>query len=454
MKSKVRIGAAQGFWGDRIDAPLDLARYGECDYLILDYLAEVTMSIMQRQKLKDPGLGYAKDFPKVASDLAPYIAKGLKVVTNAGGVNPAACARAVLEALSKAGLKEVKVGVVAGDDILDRLDTLIGGGEALSNMESGEPLSAVREKVVSANIYFGAAPIVEALAGGAQVVVTGRCTDTGLTLAPLVHEFGWRFDDWDKIAAGTVAGHILECGAQASGGNFSAAWESVPAMDRIGFPIAEGYPDGSFVVTKPGGLGGLVNQAVVKEQLLYELGDPANYISPDSVVDFTSIRLSDDGKDRVRVSGVRGGPATPFYKVSVAYMWGWKASGTLTYTWPDALKKAAKAEEILRERFLYLGLRFDEVLFERVGLDSCHGPLARVPAEDDVNEVVFRVAVRGADRGSVDRFGYEIAPLILTGPPSVTGFAGGRPKPAEVIAYWPALIRKTAVAPAVHVVEV
>jgi len=454
MKEKIRIGAAQGFWGDRTDAPLDLARYGECDYLILDYLAEVTMSIMQRQKLKDPTLGYAKDFPKVAADLAPYIAQGLKVVTNAGGVNPRACAQAVLKALSAAGLKDVKVGVVAGDDILDRLDTLMDSGDSLANMESGEALASVRDKVVSANVYFGAAPIVEALAGGAQVVVTGRCTDTGLTLAPLVHEFGWRFDEWDKIAAGTVAGHILECGAQASGGNFSADWESVPAMDRIGFPVAEGYPDGTFVVTKPSGLGGLVTQAVVKEQLLYELGDPRNYISPDCVVDFTSIRLEDAGKDRVRVSGVKGGPATPFYKVSVAYMWGWKANGTLTYTWPDALKKAAKAEWILKERFVYLGLKFDEVLFERVGIDSCHGPLSRLPKEDEVNEVVFRVAVRGTDRGSVDRFGFELAPLILTGPPSVTGFAGGRPKPAEVIAYWPALLRKTAVAPAVSVVEV
>lgn len=454
MKAKVRIGAAQGFWGDRIDAPLDLAKHGACDYLILDYLAEVTMSIMQRQKLKDPTLGYAKDFPGVVAGLAPYIKDGLKIVSNAGGVNPQACAREVLKALAAAGLTNVKVGVVAGDDILDRLDTLMAGGDPLANMETGEPLSTVRDQVVSANVYFGARPIAEALAQGAQIVVTGRCTDTGLTLAPLVHEFGWSFSDFDKVAAGTVAGHILECGAQASGGNFSAAWEAVPDMARIGFPIAEAYPDGTFVITKPESLGGLVTEAVVKEQLLYELGDPKNYICPDGTVDFTSIFLAQEGKDRVRVHGVKGGPETPFFKVSVAFHWGWKASGTLTYTWPDALKKADKAEEILKARFAHLGLSFDEVLFERVGLDSCHGALSRVPRHDDVNEVVFRVAVRGTDRKSVDRFGYELAPLILTGPPSVTGFAGGRPKAGEVIAYWPALIRKSTVAPVVEVVEV
>lgn len=453
MKGLIRIGAAQGFWGDRVDAPLDLARYGRCDYLTLDYLAEVTMSILQRQKLQNPERGYASDFVKVAAELAPHLQAGLRVVTNAGGVNPLACAHAVCEKLRQVGPCRVKIGVVHGDDILEGLDDLTAGGEPLANMETGEPLASVREQVVAANVYFGAAPIARALALGAHIVITGRCTDTGLTLAPMIHEFGWALEDHDRLAAGTVAGHVLECGAQASGGNFLAGWEEVPGMARIGYPVAEAFSDGTFVVTKPEGLGGLVSQAVVKEQILYELGDPSRYISPECVVDFTTIHLQDDGPDRVRVFGVRGAPPTSTYKVSAAYRDGWKASGTLTYTWPDALRKAKKAREILEARIRHLGLVFDEVLFENLGVNACHGPLAPVPDEDSLNEVVFRVAVRGHNRSHVERFGYELAPLVLAGPPSVTGFAGGRPKPQDVIAYWPALISKSAVAPRVHILE-
>ena len=453
MKDSIRIGAAQGFWGDRVDAPVDMARYGRCDYIMLDYLAEVTMSILQRQKLKDPNAGYAKDFPAVAGRLAPYLKKGLKVITNAGGVNPAACARAVLDKLARAGLHDVKVGVVTGDDILAEMDALMSAGDALKNMETGEALASVRDRVVSANVYFGAAPLVEALGRGAQIVIAGRCTDTALTLAPMVHEFGWSMKDYDLVAAGTVAGHIMECGAQASGGNFSAAWEDVPDMAHIGYPVAEAFPDGTFVVTKPEALGGMVNQAVVKEQLLYELGDPRRYISPDCVIDFTTIRLEDDGPDRVRVLGVRGAPPTDTYKVSLAYQDGWKTAGTLVYTWPRALSKARKAREILETRVADLGLRIDEILFECLGVNACHGPLAPVPDEALINEVVFRVAVRSSSRSNVEAFGYELAPLILDGPPSVTGFAGGRPKPQEIIAYWPALLRKTAVKARVDILE-
>ena len=453
MKDFIRIGAAQGFWGDRLDAPVDLARHGDCDYLILDYLAEVTMSILQRQRQRNPDLGYATDFPRVAGSLAPCLKEGLKIVTNAGGINPIGCARAVLAELAKEGVHDVKVGVVYGDDILDRLPSVIESGEPLVNMETGEPLQDVLKKVVSANVYFGAQPIVDVLNRGAQIVVTGRCTDTGLALAPMAHEFGWSFDDHRLIAAGTVAGHLLECGAQASGGNFSADWESVPDMARIGYPIAEAYPDGSFVITKPAGLGGMITQAVIKEQIVYELGDPHNYISPDCVIDFTSIRLSDDGKDMVRVAGVTGGPPTDFYKVSMAYKAGWRTGGTLTYTWPDALKKARKAREILEARIAHLGLNLDDVVFEYLGVNACHGSLVDVPDESCINEVVFRVAVHSMERKCVERFGYELAPLILDGPPSVTGFAGGRPKPKEVIAYWPALMRKTEASPVTDILE-
>jgi hypothetical protein len=298
-------------------------------------------------------------------------------------------------------------------------------------------------------VYFGAWPVVDALNQGAQVVITGRTTDTGLTLAPMIHEFGWKADDWDKIAAGTVAGHILECGGQASGGNFSADWRAVPDLAHIGFPIAEARADGEIVITKHENTGGLVSLQTVKEQLLYEIGNPAAYITPDCIADFTSIQLADDGRNRVKVFGVRGKPSTDFYKVSMSYLDGYTAVGTLTYAWPEALEKAQAADMILRTRLQDIGLQFEEIRTEFVGHNSCHGPLVKAVGEP--NEVVLRVGVRGRDREAVERFGMELAPLILTGPPAVTGFAGGRPKPSEVIAYWPALMPKKAIEPRVVV---
>ena len=284
--------------------------------------------------------------------------------------------------------------------------------------------------------------------------MTGRTTDTGLTLAPLVHRFGWAWDDWDKMAAGTVAGHILECGAQSSGGNFTD-WHTVPDLARVGFPIVEANADGSFVVTKHAGTGGLVSRGTVAEQLLYEIGDPRDYITPDCIADFTSIQLRDEGGDRVRVSGITGRPATPFLKVSGAYSDGWKSTSTLVYAWPDAAAKARAAAEILRARLDALGLQFDEFRAEIVGLNALSERTDSDPArEADLDEVQLRVSVRGQDRAAVDTFGREIAPLILTGPSAVTGFAGGRPRASEVVAYWPALVEKRLVTSHVEIVEV
>jgi hypothetical protein len=307
--------------------------------------------------------------------------------------------------------------------------------------------------VQSANAYLGAWPIVEALNKGARVVVTGRATDTGLTLGPLIHEFGWDETDWDRLAAGTVAGHIIECGAQSTGGNCQYDWQNIPDLANVGFPIVEAAADGSFVVTKHEGTGGRVNVPSVKEQLVYEMGDPRAYITPDCVADFTSIRLGDAGPDRVRVRGVKGTPATEFLKVSVSYSAGFKAVGTLVYAWPDAYAKARAADRILRARLERLGLKFEQVLTEFVGANATHGPLAGEP-DAEAPEVQLRVGVRGDDRKAVERFTKEIAPLILTGPPAVTGFAGGRPKVEEVVAYWPALIPKTEIEPRVEVTEV
>ncbi|MBE0644224.1 MAG: DUF1446 domain-containing protein [Bacteroidetes bacterium] len=452
MNKTIRIASGQGFWGDLIDAPYHQVTRGPVDYVMMDFLAEVTMSIMQKQKLRNPELGYARDLPGQLSRMLPHIVeKNIKVITNGGGVNPLACRDAIFREAEKQGIKGLKIGVVVGDDILENIDALLAQGIELRNMESGEAFSSIRDRIVSANVYFGAFPIVEALRQGAQIIITGRTTDTGLTLAPMIHEFGWAADDWDKLAAGTVAGHILECGGQSSGGNFLGDWKSVPDLAHIGFPIAEAHPDGTVYITKHENTGGLVSEATVKEQLLYEIGDPTEYITPDCIADFTSIRLQQDGENRVRVYDVKGRPLTPFYKVSASYHDGYSAIGTLTYAWPDALEKAQAADGILRTRLSDLGLEFEEIRSEFVGHNSCFGPLAYVPKE--INEVVLRIGVRGKNKDHVARFGQELAPLILTGPPSVTGFAGGRPKPSDVIAYWPALMPKTAVTPQVIVEE-
>ncbi|HEY8256805.1 MAG TPA: acyclic terpene utilization AtuA family protein [Gemmatimonadales bacterium] len=448
----IRIAAGQGFWGDWLEAPVRQVRGGPIQYLMMDYLAEVTMSIMQKQKSRDSSAGYARDFVPLMERILPDIVeRGVRVTSNAGGVNPRGCAEAVLAVARRLGLKgKLRVGLVTGDDILDRLDELIGRGHALSDMETGRPLADIRGRVLSANAYLGMAPIVEALRGEADVVITGRVTDTGLTLGPIFHEFDWSPDDWDKVAAGTVAGHIIECGAQASGGNLLKGWRSVKGMENPGFPIVEAMADGSFVVTKHPDTGGVVSVASVTEQLVYEMGDPHSYITPDGVADFTTIQLRQVGKDRVRVSGIRGGPRTPMLKVSIAYFYGYKAIGTLVYAWPEAYDKAKAADRILRARLADLGLEYEQILTEYVGVDATHGRLSGRP-HPDIPEVQLRVGVRARERPPVERFTREIAPLVLTGPPSVTGFAGGRPAVEEVVAYWPALIDRREIEPHVRV---
>ena len=451
MSRIVRIAAGQGFWGDWLEAPRRQVEGGPIDYLMLDYLAEVTMSILQKQKERDPAMGYARDFIGAIESVLPAITeRGVRVVANAGGVNPPACAAAVRALAAKHGAADaIKVGVVTGDDLLPRLDELLEGGHALENMDTGEALDTVRDRVLSANAYIGSEPIVEALAGGANIVVTGRSTDTALTMAPLRFEFGWGATDWDRLAAGIIAGHIIECGAQCSGGNCLYDWRNIPNLADVGFPIVEVKEDGTFVVTKHEGTGGRVSVQTVTEQLVYEMGDPHAYITPDVIADFTSIRLAPDGDDRVRVHGIKGAPATDKLKVSIAYRAGFKAVGTLVYSWPDALEKAQMAERILRERLDRLGLSFEKTLVEFVGASATHGSLAG--DGKDFPEVQLRFGVRGNDRASVERFTREIAPLVLTGPPSVTGFAGGRPKVEEIVAYWPALIDKRVVRTSVEV---
>ncbi len=451
MKDLVRVAGGQGFWGDSLEAPRQQVEGGQVDYLMLDYLAEVTMSILQKQKERDQSLGYARDFVGAIESVLPAITeRGVKVIANAGGVNPPACAAAI-RALS--GSPNLRIAVVTGDDLLGRLDELMEQGHKLANMETGDPLSSIRDRVLSANAYIGSVPIVEGLKRGANVVITGRSTDTALTMAPLRYEFGWSDTDWDRLAAGIIAGHIIECGAQCSGGNCLYDWKSIPDLANVGYPIAEAKPDGSFVITKHPGTGGRINVPSVTEQLVYEMGDPHEYITPDVIADFTTIQLEQDGADRVRVFGIRGRAATDKLKVSIAYRAGFKAVGTLVYAWPDAYEKAQAADRILRERLDRLGLRFDQILTEYVGVSSTHGALALADLDlSSVPEVQVRVGVRGDNRRDVERFTREIAPLVLNGPPSVTGFAGGRPKVEEIVAYWPALIDKAVVTTVVEIV--
>jgi len=446
----IRIANGQGFWGDSLEAPLEQMRRGPIDYLTLDYLAEVTMSILQKQRSRDPRTGYARDFVEmVGRGAKDIVGRGIKVVANAGGVNPEACRDAVAKALNHPG---TRVGVVAGDDIMSRLDDLIARGVELKSMDTGEPLSTIRPRVQSANVYFGAAAIADALGKGAQIVITGRTTDTGLVLGPMMHEFQWKRDDWDKLAAGTIAGHTVECGAQCTGGNCQVDWQSIPNFADIGYPVIEAEPDGTFAITKHAGTGGRVTVASIKEQLLYEMGDPHEYITPDCIADFTTIQLKDDGPDRVRFTGIRGKPATAMYKVSISYTAGYKAIGTLMYSWPDAYAKAKAADQILRQRLDRLGLHFDAIRSEFPGANACHGSLAGDPPRD-IAEVVLRFGVRGQDKAAIERFTKEIAPLALNGPPTVTGLGAGRPKVEEIVAYWPALIPKTEVTPQISIQE-
>ena len=441
----IRIANGQGFWGDWLEAPVRLIEQGPIDYLCLDYLAEVTMSILQKQKQTEPHLGYARDFPPLIGRIAKQMLdRNVRVIANAGGVNPVACAEAVRKLAP-----ELKVAVVLGDDVFARLDEFLAKGYSMADMDTRQPLSTIRDRILSANAYIGAFPLAEALATGAHVVIAGRSTDTALALAPMVHRFGWSDTDWNKLAAGTIAGHIIECGAQCTGGNCQVDWQHIPKMAEIGYPIVEAEPDGSFVVTKHPVAGGRVHSDIVKEQLLYELGDPKNYITPDCVADFTTIQIADAGPDRVRVSGIEGRARPATLKLSISYENGWKSIGTLVYSWPQAFEKAQAADKIVRGRLCKLGLEFEEIYTEFLGVNACHGPVAQ-PCPDPP-EVQLRIGVRGQDRRAVDRFTRELIPLVLNGPPSATGFGDGRPPVREIVAYWSALVPREEIRTTVEV---
>ncbi len=446
---RVRIGNGCGFWGDNLDAPRELAAHGRLDYLTLEYLAELTMSILALQKQRHPEAGYASDFLDVLQQLTPILQRQprLKIITNAGGMNPHGCAVRARAILDQAGMQSRRIAIVHGDDLLPRLDELLAQGHVFTNLDTGEPLSSIRERLVSINAYLGCQPIVTALQQGADVVITGRVADASLTLGPAVYEFGWKWDEWDHLAAGTVAGHLIECGAQATGGLWCNWQETDLAL--VGYPIADIEDSGAFILTKPPGSGGAVNRETVAEQLLYEVGDPAAYLTPDVIADFTSVQLAECSRDEVRITGARGKPATDSYKVSIAYRDGWTASGTLVIAGPDATTKARRCGEIIFARLRRAGVEPQHRNIECLGAgDSVPGVLPIV----DAPEIVLRVTVRDTNRAVVERFSKEFAPLVTSGPPGVTGYTTGRPPVREVFAYWPALVAKSAVVSQVGII--
>jgi hypothetical protein len=433
----VRIGNGCGFWGDSIDAPIRLAQRGRLDYLTLEYLAELTMSILALQKQRDPDTGFAGDFLDVLQRLAPTLQQQpkLKIVTNAGGMNPTACARRAKEVLQKAGLTR-RIAVVSGDDLLPRLDALLAQ-HPFTNLDSGEMLQTIRPRVVSANAYLGARPIAEALKQGADIVITGRVADASLTVGPALAEFGWAWDDWDRLAAATIAGHLIECGAQVCGGLW-CNWREVADWADIGYPFVDLAADGSFTISSDAGPG--VNRETLAEQLLYEVGDPIRYLTPCVVADFTSVSLQTIDNRTMRVSGAHGSEATSTYKVSIAYRDGFMASGTLMIAGPDAVTKARLCGAALLQR---IGVSVDRSHIECLGAGAC-APGVIVPSIEP-SEVMLRVAVHDGRKEVVERFAKEFAPLVTSGPPGVTGYTTGRPAAREVFAYWPALVEKSVV---------
>jgi hypothetical protein len=442
MMRDIVIANCGGFWGDDPTAARRQVQGGRVDYLVMDYLAEITMAILQKQRRRRPDAGYATDFLTQLREVLPdCVERGITVIANAGGVNPLACKAAVERLAEEFGLAErVRVGVVAGDDIFDDLDDLLASGEDLVHLDTGQPLAAVRGRVLSANVYLGAAPIVEALRRGANVVICGRVTDTALTLAPMVHEFGWAADDWDKLAAGVIAGHIIECGTQCTGGNFTD-WNLVKSWSNLGFPLIEARPDGTFTVTKHPGTGGLVSVHTVSEQLLYEMGSPC-YLSPDCVARFDSVTLTQDGPDRVTVSGARGEPPPATLKVSISLAEGYRAFGRLIVSGPDSLTKAQALADILWD---CVGGRdsYDDTATGFFAWNACHPALT----DAEPSELIVQVAVRDRDEAKInERFGPQVVPRVIGSVPGVTMPSDqGRPRASEVIGYWPALIPRSRV---------
>ncbi|HEV3006673.1 MAG TPA: acyclic terpene utilization AtuA family protein [Pirellulales bacterium] len=443
MICKIANGA--GFLGDNLDAPRRLVEAAQVDYLTLEYLAELTLSILARVREKNPAAGYAEDFLDVLDSLVPALKTQtrLKVVTNAGGMNPTSCVRAAARILTEAGLANTPLGIVTGDDLLADLAILQAAGCEFKNLDTGQPLAALAEPVVSANAYLGAREIAGCLAVGARIVITGRVADASLTVGPALHEFAWQWDDWRRLAGASVAGHLIECGAQATGG-FYPHWQEIDLAD-VGYPIVELGDDGNSAITKPPGSGGVVNRETVAEQLVYEIGDPAHYLTPDVGVDFTTVEIEELGPDRVGVRGATGSTAPESYKVSLAYRAGYMASGQMLVYGRDPAAKARRCAEIVLARLRAAGYEFERSHVECLGAGESVPGVAATTSE--LREVLLRLTVHDSRREATERFAKELAPLATSGPAGLAGYASGRPQPRPVFAYWPTLVPKELVTP-------
>ncbi len=451
----VVIGGGQGFWGDSNDAAIHMVRNSNINYLACDYLAELTLSIMARQKLKNPNAGYARDFLGMMKECGKEAyEKGIKVLTNAGGMNIKGLVDALAEQAAGQGLKGMKIGYVLGDEISSEIPRLLAEGMTFDNIDDVGNFNEVRDKIFNANVYFGHDPTLACLEQGADMVITGRSTDSALFLAPCIHELGWKADDWNNLARGIMAGHLLECGGQGAGGNYDYDWRSVPRMDELGFPIAE-VSENDFVITKAPDCGGIICEQSCKEQFLYEVHDPANYITPDVTVDISQATLKQAGDNRVRVGNVRGKEKPEMLKVSMGYHAGYKVAGMLSFAWPDAYEKAQYAADIIMKKMKKKGLKAEEVRIDYIGVNALHLAVAETDPDKlkDLNEVVMRIAVRTLTKEEAYKLVPEIAPLQLNGPPGAS-FFGGRAKVQEVIGLWPTLIPRDAVRLTSHILEV
>lgn len=449
----VRIGGGQGFWGDLNDAPITMAKNDNVDYIACDYLAELTLSIMRRQQEHNPERGYARDFITALKQMLPMIKeKNIKVLTNAGGMNVKAAVEAAKQAVKESGLN-LKIGYVLGDDVKDIIPQLRKQGISMNNMDTGESIDLILPRMINANVYYGSEPIIECLQGGADIIIVGRSTDTALFVAPLQYEFGWKTGEWDALATGILAGHLSECGAQCTGGNYDYDWRNVPSPEFLGYPIAEISEPGKLVMTKTKNTGGLVTPQSVKEQLLYEIHDPSKYLTPDVVADFSKITVKELEKDRVEVAGVTGRERPDTLKLCVGYLEGYRNIAYLPYSWPDALEKAKLAANILDKRMAMKDLEYLEKRIDYLGLNALHGPMAH-EINADLNEVVLRYAIKTETKQEALKLTPEIAPVSNLNGPAQGCFFGGRTKPSEVFALWPTLIPRDAVKLEAHVEEV
>lgn len=452
---KIRIGGGQGFWGDSNDAAIHMIRHGNLNYMACDYLAELTLSIMQRQKLKNPGAGYARDFIDLVREIGEEsYENGIGIISNAGGMNIKGAVKEIEKIAKDKEMSGYKIGYVLGDDLKDKLPEFLAQGIEFKNIDHGGSFLDIKDKIVNVNVYHGHEPIKECLEQGANIVVTGRATDSALFLAPLVHEFGWALDDYDGLARGVMAGHMLECGGQGSGGNFDYDWRSVPRMDELGFPIAE-VSNSELYITKAPDCGGIISEQSCKEQILYEVHDPANYITPDANVDISRATLTQVGENFVKVGGIKGKKRPDQLKLCVGYHAGYKVETYICYAWPDAYEKAQYAADILMKKMKRKGLKAEDIRIDYLGVNALHLGVANMSPQlvNNLNEVVLRISIRTLSKEEAAKIVPEVSPLQLNGPPGAS-FFGGRAKVQEVIGLWPTLISRDAVKLTSHILEV